>query len=50
VLASLAAGDSVEEILADFPNLKIEDIQAAIAFAASSAEEDLPVAEIPHVR
>jgi uncharacterized protein (DUF433 family) len=32
VLASLAAGDSVEEILAAFPVLKIEDVQAAIAF------------------
>jgi hypothetical protein len=43
VLASLAAGDSAEEILSDFPSLKPEDIQAAIAFAAASAEEDLPV-------
>ena len=43
VLASLAAGDSIEEILADFPALKTEDVQAAIAFAAASAEEDLPV-------
>lgn len=50
VLASLADGDSVEEILADFPSLKPEDIQAAIAFAAASAEEDLPVPEIPHIR
>jgi uncharacterized protein (DUF433 family) len=32
VLASLAAGDSVEEILAAFPALKAEDVQAAIAF------------------
>jgi uncharacterized protein (DUF433 family) len=43
VLASLAAGDTAEEILAGFPSLKPEDIQAAIAFAAASAEEDLPV-------
>jgi uncharacterized protein (DUF433 family) len=50
VLASLAAGDSAEEILADFPSLKPEDIRAAIAFAAASAEEDLPVPAIPHVR
>jgi uncharacterized protein (DUF433 family) len=40
VLASLAEGDSAEEILANFPTLKHEDIQAAIAFAAASAEED----------
>ena len=50
VLASLAAGDSPEEILADFPTLKREDIQAAIAFAAASAEEDLPVPAIPQIR
>lgn len=50
VLASLADGDSAEQILADFPSLKAEDIQAAIAFAASSAEEDLPIPEIPHIR
>jgi uncharacterized protein (DUF433 family) len=50
VLASLASGDTAEEILADFPSLKPEDIQAAIAFAAASAEEDLPVTEVPHIR
>jgi len=50
VLASLAAGDSAEEILADFPSLKAEDVQAAIAFAAASAEEDLPVPAVPHIR
>jgi uncharacterized protein (DUF433 family) len=50
VLASLTAGDSAAEILADFPSLKIEDVQAAIAFAAASAEEDLPVPEVPHLR
>ena len=50
VLASLAAGDAAEEILSDFPGLKPEDIQAAIAFAASSAEEDLPVPAVPQIR
>jgi uncharacterized protein (DUF433 family) len=50
VLASLAAGDTIEAILADFPSLKHEDIQAAIAFAAASAAEDLPVPATPHVR
>jgi uncharacterized protein (DUF433 family) len=43
VLASLAAGDAAEEILADFPALKAEHLQAAIAFAAASSEDDLPV-------
>ena len=50
VLASLAAGDSTEEILTDFPTLKTEDIKAAIAFAAASAEEDLPAPGIPQIR
>jgi uncharacterized protein (DUF433 family) len=50
VLASLAVGDSAEEILSDFPSLKPEDVRAAIAFAAASAEEDLPVPAVPHIR
>jgi uncharacterized protein (DUF433 family) len=50
VLASLADGDSTEEILANFPSLKTKDVQAAIAFAAASAEEDLPLPVVPHIR
>jgi uncharacterized protein (DUF433 family) len=50
VLASLADGDSAEEILAEFPTLKPEDIRAAIAFAAASAEEDLPVPAVPQFK
>lgn len=50
VLASLADGDSVEDILKDFPSLKPEDIRAVIAFAAASAEEDLPSPAIPQIR
>jgi uncharacterized protein (DUF433 family) len=50
VLASLAAGDTAEEILSDFPALKSEDIQAAIAFVAAPAEEDLPVPAVPLIR
>jgi uncharacterized protein (DUF433 family) len=50
VLASLAGGDSSDEILADFPSLTADDINSAIAFAAASAEEDLPVPAVPHIR
>lgn len=50
VLSSLAQGDNAQQILADFPSLKEEDIQAAIAFAAASAEEDLPTPETPRIR
>ena len=42
VLASLAEGASIEEILEDFPTLTAEDVRAVIALAAASAEEDLP--------
>ena len=47
VLASLAEGASIEEILQEFPMLTREDVQAVIAFAAASAEEDLPVPGVP---
>jgi len=47
VLASVAEGATIAEILADFPTLTDEDVRAAIAFAATSAQEDLPVAEAP---
>lgn len=50
VLASLAEGAKVEEILADFPTLKEEDVCAVIAFAAASAKEDLPVQSVPDIR
>lgn len=49
VLASLAEGATTAEILGDFPTLTEEDVRAAIAFAAASAQEDLPVAGT-HVR
>ena len=49
VLASLTEGATVDEILKDFPTLTDQDVRAAIAFAAASAQEDLPVAEA-HVR
>jgi uncharacterized protein (DUF433 family) len=48
-LASLAEGATVDEILADFPSVSAEDVQAVIAFAAASAEEDLPVPPMPKV-
>ena len=47
VLASLAEGERPEEILADFPTLSEESIRGVIAFAAVSAEEDLPVSAVP---
>ncbi len=46
VLASLAEGDTTQEILADFPTLTDEALRAVIAFAAA-AEEDQPVPAVP---
>ena len=39
VLDNLAAGESVEAILTNYPSLTAEDIQAAIAYAAELASE-----------
>ncbi len=50
ILATLAEGVSESEILADFPSLTREDLRAVIAFAAASAEEDLPVPAVPTLR
>jgi uncharacterized protein (DUF433 family) len=47
VLASLAEGATNKEILADFPTLTEPAVQAVIAFAAASAEEDLPLPAVP---
>ncbi len=46
LLASLAEGASIEEITTDFPTISAEDVRAVIAFAAASAEEDLPLPAI----
>lgn len=47
ILASLAEGDRTDDILKDFPTLTEEDVRAVIAFAAASAEEDLPPVPMP---
>jgi uncharacterized protein (DUF433 family) len=47
VLASLAEGATIDEILNDFPALTEEDVRRVIAFAAASAEDDLPLAPLP---
>jgi uncharacterized protein (DUF433 family) len=47
VLASLAEGAAIEEILKQFPTLCADDVRAAIAFAAARAQQDLFVTETP---
>jgi uncharacterized protein (DUF433 family) len=49
ILASLAEGASIQEILADFPTLTDRNVRAVIAFAAASTEEDLPVPSVPNI-
>ncbi len=47
VLASLAEGMSMDEVLRDFPSLTPDALRAVVAFAAISAEEDLPLPATP---
>ncbi len=49
ILASLAQGATEEQILRDFPTVNAEALRAVIAFAAASAQEDLPLPDIPDV-
>jgi uncharacterized protein (DUF433 family) len=44
VLEMLAGGASEAEILEDFPDLEVEDIRAALAYAA--AQVDHPIIQI----
>jgi len=46
VLGQLAAGRSLEEILADHPYLERDDVLAALEFAAAAVQErELPLAQ-----
>ena len=47
VLCSVAEGATIAQIVKSFPSITPEDVQAAIAFAAASASEDLPVMPVP---
>jgi len=47
VLLSLADGDSEADILRSFPTLTSKHVRAAIAFAAASAAEDVPLPPLP---
>jgi uncharacterized protein (DUF433 family) len=49
ILASLAEGASFDELFEDFPTLTEQHVRAVIAFAAASAEEDLPLKSLPQI-
>ncbi len=42
VLGQLAAGSTVDELLADYPSLTRDDVHAALAFAAESMPQERP--------
>jgi len=46
ILGYMAAGMTADEILADFPQLSSEDLQAALSYgAAAVSEKELPYRE-----
>lgn len=49
LLASLAEGASSEDILRSFPSVSEDALRAVIAFAAASAQEDMPVPPVPSI-
>lgn len=46
VVKLLASGDTIEEILADYPSIKREDVLACLAYAGDLAEEENIPAEV----
>jgi uncharacterized protein (DUF433 family) len=49
LLASLAEGATTEDILRNFPSVSEDALRAVIAFAAASAQEDMPVPPVPSI-
>ncbi len=49
ILASLREGATVAEVIQDFPTVTEEDVRAVIAFAAASAQEDMPLRGLPEL-
>lgn len=47
VLDCLANGDTIEDLLAAYPQIVREDILACLAFAAESTRENIVPIEIP---
>ena len=46
ILGMLANGDTIEELLEDYPSLTREDILACLDYAASLAEEQVTPLEV----
>ena len=46
ILGALSGGDTIEDVLADYPSISSEDLSAVFAFAGRLAQfEDIPYAE-----
>ena len=46
ILGALAGGDSIEDVLMDYPSLSSEDLSAVFAFAGALSQfEDIPYPE-----
>ena len=41
IIRMLANGDKIQELLEDYPSIKVEDIYACLEYAASLAEEQI---------
>ena len=46
IIAMLANGDTIEELLAEYPTLQREDILACLEYAALLAEEQITPIEV----
>ena len=45
LLQKMAAGETMEELLASYPQLSLEDLRACLAYAAALAGEEVILAE-----
>lgn len=48
IVRMVANGDTIEELLADYPSLERDDIRAALEYAAELAEEQVTPLEVIH--
>jgi len=46
IIHMLAGGDTIEDIIKDYPTLSVEDIHACLEYAASLAEEQVTPIEM----
>lgn len=47
IVKMLANGDSIEDLIAEYPSLTREDVLACLDYAASLAEEQVTPIEVP---